>query len=98
MSEASKPPRLALIAGEASGDKLGAGLIAFCQAELTSGFELVDQLTNLEEQISRASFVFTAEGKIDSQTTFGKTISGVAKLAKKNQVPVSIIWKSVLPQ
>ncbi len=74
--------------GSGAAGGLGAGLIAFCQAELTSGFELVDQLTNLEEQISRASFVFTAEGRIDTQTAFGKTISGVAKLAKKNQVPV----------
>jgi len=74
--------------GSGAAGGLGAGLIAFCQAELTSGFELVDQLTNLEEQINRASFVFTAEGRIDTQTAFGKTISGVAKLAKKNQVPV----------
>jgi glycerate kinase len=32
--------------------------------------------------------VFTAEGKIDTQTAFGKTISGVARLAQKHQVPV----------
>jgi glycerate kinase len=32
--------------------------------------------------------VFTAEGKIDSQTAFGKTISGVARLAKRYQIPV----------
>ncbi|MDO9040689.1 MAG: glycerate kinase, partial [Bacteroidota bacterium] len=31
---------------------------------------------------------FTAEGKIDAQTAYGKTISGVARLAKNHQVPV----------
>lgn len=72
-------------AGAAGG--LGAGLMAFCKAELVPGFELVSKLTNLEKHIGQASLVFTGEGKIDSQTAFGKTISGVAQLAKKYQVP-----------
>lgn len=73
-------------AGAAGG--LGAGLMAFCKAELVPGFELISKLTNLEKHIGQASLVFTAEGKIDSQTAFGKTISGIAQLAKKYQVPV----------
>jgi len=73
-------------AGAAGG--LGAGLMAFCNAEMASGFELVSKLTNLEKHIREASLVFTAEGKIDSQTAFGKTVSGVAQLGKKHQVPV----------
>lgn len=73
-------------AGAAGG--LGAGLMAFCNAEMVSGFELISRLAHLEENISRTSLVFTAEGKIDSQTAFGKTISGVAQLGKKCQVPV----------
>jgi glycerate kinase len=73
-------------AGAAGG--LGAGLMAFCDAQITSGFGLISQLTNLEEHIRQASIVFTAEGKIDAQTAFGKTISGVAQLAQKHQVPV----------
>ncbi|MDP3433343.1 MAG: glycerate kinase, partial [Bacteroidota bacterium] len=73
-------------AGAAGG--LGAGLMAFCKAEMISGFELVSELTNLEKHISQASLIFTAEGKIDAQTAYGKTISGVARLAKNHQVPV----------
>jgi len=73
-------------AGAAGG--LGAGLMAFCNAEMSSGFELVSELTDLEKYIREASMVFTAEGKIDSQTAYGKTISGVAQLAKKHKVPV----------
>jgi glycerate kinase len=73
-------------AGAAGG--LGAGLMAFCQAEMVSGFELISQVTHLEEHISKASMVFTAEGKIDAQTAFGKTISGVGRLAKRHKVPV----------
>lgn len=73
-------------AGAAGG--LGAGLLAFCKARMASGFEMVSQLTHLEEHVRKASLVFTAEGKIDAQTVQGKTISGVARLAQKNGVPV----------
>ena len=73
-------------AGAAGG--LGAGLMAFCKAEIVPGFELINQLTNLENHVQTASLVFTAEGKIDAQTAFGKTISGVAQLGKKYRVPV----------
>jgi glycerate 2-kinase len=76
------------IPGSGAAGGLGAGLLAFCNAEIVSGFELINQLTNLEDQIRHASLIFTGEGKIDSQTVFGKTISGVAQLAKKYQVPV----------
>jgi glycerate 2-kinase len=73
-------------AGAAGG--LGTGLMAFCKAEILPGFNLICKLTHLEEHIKNASLVFTAEGKIDAQTAFGKTISGVAQLGKKHQVPV----------
>ena len=73
-------------AGAAGG--LGAGLMAFCKAEIVPGFELISRLTDLENHIQTASLVFTAEGKIDAQTAFGKTISGVAQLGKKYQVRV----------
>jgi glycerate kinase len=73
-------------AGAAGG--LGFGLLNFCDAEIVPGFRLISQLTGLEEHIKQANLVFTAEGKIDSQTAFGKTISGIAQLSKKYQVPV----------
>ena len=76
------------ISGAGAAGGLGAGLMAFCQAEMLPGFELISKLTNLEGYIQTASLIFTAEGKIDSQTTFGKTISGVALLGKRHQVPV----------
>ena len=76
------------IPGSGAAGGLGAGLMAFCKAEMLAGFNLISKLTNMEEYIQNASLIFTAEGKIDSQTAFGKTISGVAQLGKKYQVPV----------
>lgn len=80
-------------AGAAGG--LGAGLMAFCRAEMASGFELVSELTHLEKHIREAALVFTGEGKIDAQTAFGKTVSGVARLAKRYKVPAIALAGSV---
>lgn len=74
--------------GDGAAGGLGAGLMTFCGAQMRSGFELISELTDLEKQISRADLVFTGEGKIDSQTAYGKTISGIARLCKKHRVPL----------
>lgn len=76
------------IAGAGAAGGLGAGLMTFCNAKIRSGFELIAELTDLEQQISHSDLVFTGEGKIDSQTAYGKTISGIAKLCKNHQVPL----------
>ncbi|WP_027631474.1 glycerate kinase [Clostridium hydrogeniformans] len=73
-------------AGAAGG--LGAGLMAFLDANLKKGIDMVIEYTGLEEKIKDCDFVFTGEGSIDSQTIYGKTPIGVAKLAKKYNKPV----------
>lgn len=73
-------------AGAAGG--LGAGLMAFLNAELKRGVDLVIKYTNLEEKMKGADYVFTGEGSIDSQTVFGKTPYGVSTTAKKLEIPV----------
>jgi len=76
------------ISGAGAAGGLGCGLIAFCNAGIRPGFELISELTNLEKHIRLADLVFTGEGRIDSQTAFGKTISGVSRLGKKYGVSV----------
>jgi glycerate 2-kinase len=73
-------------AGAAGG--LGGGLVAFLSAELKRGVDIVLEAVNLEGQLKDADLVITGEGKIDGQTIFGKTPIGVAKMAKKYQLPV----------
>ena len=76
-------------AGAAGG--LGAGLVAFAGAKLQSGIDIVVQATKLSNYIKGADLVLTGEGRVDFQTAFGKTPSGVAKAAKKHNVPVIAI-------
>ena len=80
-------------AGAAGG--LGAGLIAFLNAELKSGVEIVIDAVQLERQLEGAALVVTGEGEINFQTVFGKTPVGVAKLAKQHGIPVIAIAGSI---
>lgn len=76
-------------AGAAGG--LGAGLVAFSKARLKSGIDIVLEATNIAQHIKGADLVITGEGRVDSQTAFGKTPSGVAKAARKHRVPTIAI-------
>lgn len=76
------------VAGAGAAGGLGAALIGFCNGKLESGIDLVIKYSNLEEKVRNADFVFTGEGSIDFQTKFGKTPIGVAKIAKKYNIPV----------
>ena len=73
-------------AGAAGG--LGASLMAFLNAELRPGIEIMIEIVKLERAIKDGDLVITGEGKIDSQTIYGKAPIGVAKIAKKYNVPV----------
>jgi glycerate kinase len=73
-------------AGAAGG--LGASLMAFLDAELRPGIKIIIEVVKLEQAIKDADLVITGEGKIDSQTIYGKAPIGVAKIAKKYNIPV----------
>ncbi len=73
-------------AGAAGG--LGAGLMAFTGAELRPGIELVLKASHFEERIRDANLILSGEGKLDRQTSFGKTIAGIAAAAREYDIPV----------
>ncbi len=72
-------------AGAAGG--LGAGLIAFLQAELLSGIDLVLEALKIEEYLPGCSLLITGEGKLDPQSAYGKAPVGIARRAKNYNVP-----------
>ena len=78
----------AVMKGAGAAGGLGAGLLAFAGARIRHGFDIVAEITNLEEKIIGADLVITGEGKIDHQTQFGKTPFGVASIAKKYNKPL----------
>jgi glycerate kinase len=77
--------------GSGAAGGLGGGLLAFLNAKLLPGINIVIETTALEDKIKDADLVLTGEGMIDYQTQYGKTPYGVAKLAKKYNIPVIAI-------
>lgn len=73
-------------AGAAGG--LGAGLMAFLHAKLRPGAQIVFEAVSLEERIRNADLVITAEGQIDAQTAYGKSVGAVTEIAKRYGLPV----------
>ena len=67
---------------------LGAGLVAFLGAKARPGIDLVMMTCGFSEKLAGASLIITGEGRIDGQTVFGKTISGICGQAKRQAVPV----------
>jgi len=80
-------------AGAAGG--MGAGLAAFLGARLLPGVEIVAETVGLREKMGRADVIVTGEGRIDGQTLSGKTLFGVARIAKVMGIPVIAFAGSV---
>lgn len=73
-------------AGAAGG--MGAALLAYTPATLSSGIELVLSLLSADIHLTDATLVFVGEGWLDKQSAFGKAPVGVARAASRHQVPV----------
>jgi glycerate kinase len=76
------------VPGSGAAGGLGAGTLAFLDAVLVKGFDMVAACVGLETAVREADLVITGEGRLDRQTLFGKTPFGVALLARRNDKPV----------
>ncbi len=70
---------------------LGAGLVAFAGATLESGVDIVANAVGLARRLVGADLCITGEGKLDAQSSSGKTAVGVAKIARLAGVPTICI-------
>lgn len=80
-------------AGAAGG--LGGGCVAFLNAELKPGIEMVLDTLHFDEKIKGADLIITGEGKLDNQTGMGKAPSGILQAARKQNIPVIAIGGSI---
>lgn len=76
-------------AGAAGG--LGAGLMAFLGGHLRPGVDIVIDSVGLRRRMRGCDLVITGEGRMDGQTTYGKTAAGVARVAGELGIPVIAI-------
>ena len=76
-------------AGAAGG--LGGGMVAFLDAELRTGVDIVLDTVGLDAALEGANLVLTGEGALDYQTVYSKAPIGVAERARRLGIPVIAI-------
>lgn len=77
--------------GSGAAGGMGFAAKAYLNASFRAGVEVVANLTGLEQALRGADLVITGEGRFDAQTLRGKTPLGVARVAKRQQVPVIVL-------
>jgi len=86
---------LLVMPGSGAAGGLGAGLAVVAGATIEPGFAIVAEAVGLEGRIAAADFVITGEGRLDAQTAFGKTVAGVARMARAHGRRIGVIAGSV---
>lgn len=76
------------VPGSGAAGGLGAALVAFCGAHIQRGIETLLDLIGLDDAMEGVDLVITGEGRMDSQSAYGKAPVGVAKRAKRHGIPV----------
>ncbi|MDO4288715.1 MAG: glycerate kinase [Eubacterium sp.] len=71
--------------------------VAFLGAQLNSGLDIVLDELKFDEAIAGADLIITGEGKTDEQSAMGKVLSGVARRARAQGIPVAAISGALEP-
>ena len=85
------------IAGAGAAGGTGAGLIAFLNAKLRPGAALVVDASGFDRHLEGAQLVISGEGRVDSQTAYGKAPGEVARRAQAAGVPTLLLAGSKGP-
>ena len=87
--------RVSDVPGAGAAGGLGAGLLAFTNATLRPGADIVMDALDVDAQLEGASLVIVGEGQIDRSTVFNKAPVAVASRAKSLGIPTIAIAGSL---
>ncbi len=79
------------IPGSGAAGGMGGGMLAFLNAELRSGADLLLDLSQFESKIADADLIITGEGRIDRQSLMGKIPGKILEIGKRKGIPVIAI-------
>ena len=82
---------VAAVPGAGAGGGTGAGLLAFTNATIEPGIQLVATASRLAGRAWTADVCITGEGRIDGQTVYGKTPAGVARIVKQANPRIVVV-------
>ena len=77
--------------GAGASGGIGAGISALLGGQLHCRYELLMPYCGFDEMLATADLVFTAEGKLDAQTVFGKVPAEIGRRAGAKGVPVVLL-------
>lgn len=83
------------VPGGGAAGGLGAGLLMACTTRLTRGIDVVLDAVRFRDRLKDADLVITGEGRVDSQSILGKTISGVVQCAGELGIPTIAVVGSI---
>ena len=82
-------------AGAGGAGGLGGAFLAFLNAELKPGIELLLRTLKFDEKIKDADLIITGEGRVDRQSVMGKVPFGILEEANKQGIPVIVVAGSI---
>lgn len=83
---------ISLIPGTGAAGAMGAGMIAFFDSRLQMGIQTVLDTVKFDSMIKDADYIFTGEGKLDSQSLRGKVVIGIAERAgKQDRAVIAVV-------
>lgn len=88
-------PLLALHPGAGAAGGLGYALMAYLNADLRSGIDIMLELAHFDDAIRDADLVITGEGRSDAQTLMGKVPYGVLARCRREGVKVWLLSGAV---
>ena len=79
------------IPGSGAAGGMGGGMMAFLNAELKSGADLLLDISRFEERMTGADLIITGEGRIDRQSLMGKVPGKILQMGLSRGIPVIAI-------
>jgi len=78
------------IEGSGAAGGICAGFISFLNAKITSGIDFILNKGKFEEKIRKVDVAITGEGRIDTQTFYGKSLSRIFSFSEKYNIAVIV--------
>ena len=82
---------IANLPGSGAAGGMGGGMVAFLNAELKSGADLLLDISRFDERIADADLIITGEGRIDRQSLMGKIPGKILERGHSKNIPVIAI-------
>ena len=82
---------IANLPGSGAAGGMGGGMVAFLDAELKSGADLLLDISRFDERIVDTDLIITGEGRIDRQSLMGKIPGKILQRGRSKGIPVIAI-------